>query len=83
MPERRPYLQILTKPEASDTFTDLGGAWKTSGADVFSVSLDLERTFRLFRFLIFADWGFPLGSFPSVLLLSNTTSLGSFPSVLD
>jgi hypothetical protein len=52
MPGQKPAFRFLTKAEGSDTFTELGAAWKTSKADVFSVSLDLESTGEKLKFIM-------------------------------
>jgi len=52
MPGQKPAFRFLTKPEGSDKFTELGAAWKTSKADVFSVSLDLEGTGEKVSFIM-------------------------------
>jgi hypothetical protein len=40
MPKSPPPFRFLTKPEGADKLEELGEAWKTSKADIFSVSID-------------------------------------------
>jgi len=44
MPGKPPAFRFLTKDPGDETLHEIGVAWNTSKADVFSVSLDLENT---------------------------------------
>jgi hypothetical protein len=47
-----PAFRFLTKPEGSDQLQEIGQAWKTSNAKVFSVTLDLEGTGEKIRLIM-------------------------------
>ena len=51
VPGQRPTWRFLTK-DAGGQFHELGAAWATSKADVFSVALDLEGTGEKIKFLM-------------------------------
>jgi hypothetical protein len=47
-----PAFRFLTKPEGSEKLEEIGQAWRTSKADIFSVSLDLEGTGEKISFMM-------------------------------
>ena len=51
MPGQRPTWRFLTKDDGGQ-FHELGAAWATSKADVFSVTLDLEGNGEKIKFLM-------------------------------
>jgi len=51
MPGKRPTWRFLTKDNGGQ-LQELGAAWATSKADVFSVTLDLEGTGEKIKFLM-------------------------------
>jgi hypothetical protein len=52
MPGKRPVYRFLTKDPGSDQLHEIGAAWETAKADVFSVSLDLESTGNKIKFIM-------------------------------
>ena len=47
-----PAFRFLTKTEGSDQLVEIGQAWKTAKADVFSISLDPEGAGSPMRFIM-------------------------------
>jgi hypothetical protein len=47
-----PAFRFLTRDEGSEKLTEIGAAWATSKADVFSVSLDPESTGEKIKLLM-------------------------------
>ena len=49
---RPPVFRFLTKDEGSEELREIGQAWPTAKAEVFSVTLDLEGTGENIRFMM-------------------------------
>ena len=56
-----PAFRFLTKPEGSDQLVEIGQAWKTAKADVFSISLDPEGAGSPMRFIMVSNRPKPQG----------------------
>ena len=52
MPGQRPAFRFLVKDQDSQQLHEIGAAWATSKADIFSVALDLEGTGAKINFLM-------------------------------
>ena len=52
MAHEPPAFRFLAKHDGDDKLTEIGQACKTSKADVFSVSLDLEDTGEKIKFIM-------------------------------
>ncbi len=55
MPGQRPAFRFLSKDDPDGALHEIGAAWATSKADVYSVSLDLEDTGERIKFLMVAN----------------------------